>query len=319
MRCDGVNHDAHTDDLCERFQRLNRRNRIDNGSSQAHHARPIQFVVASGVRAAAISLVGGVRRWFTCTGVRGSCESSCRIRAPCSRAAYAVLAIADLLRRTPSDPFQTRSLGGYMRRRTFWAGTVVAVTLSIVGGQLIAQDTPQQGQASSGNVVAFDVEPQTLFQFVGGPLKRVWADVNNSPTQIGETVGFNLLPNADVTAFVAPNGNDMFVLTFSGECRLFGAGIDDWVQLEAIRTQTFSGITTTIPIQPQSPTGADSMAFCGANSWNMNSAQFAVRLGAGSLGQAYRFRIRWRIVDSGLNNALRAWLDDWTFKVEQYE
>jgi hypothetical protein len=197
---------------------------------------------------------------------------------------------------------------------------VVAVGIWLtVGGAVTAQSPAQQGD-QTGAVAAFGPQPQTLFQLVGGPLKRVWTDVVDTPTTIFETVGFNFLPGADVTAAVRALTTDMFVVTFSGECRLFNAGPDDWAQLEVVRTQTtILGITTTVPLEPQSPTGADSMAFCGSNSWNMNSAQFAVRLGGGTLGMSYRFRVRWRIVDTNNNDALSAWLDDYTLKVEQYE
>lgn len=206
-----------------------------------------------------------------------------------------------------------------MTRTSSAAGMVAVLALGIwaaLGGSMTAQSDAQSAAQGEGANVVFGPEPQTLFQFVGGPLKRVWADINDAPTQIGETAGFNTLPGADVSAGVPVGDNDLFIVTFSGECRLFSAGVDDWVQFEATRALVVGGVTgAAVPLEPQSPTGSHSMALCGTNSWNMNSAQFAVRLGAGT----HRFRARWRIVDSGVNNALRAWLDDWTFKVEQYQ
>jgi hypothetical protein len=202
--------------------------------------------------------------------------------------------------------------------RTMWstAGTIVAAAFWLVGGSVTAQEADAQAQADaqaeaqaegSAQLEPGSVQPQTLFSFAGGGVKRFVARVQDAPIQIGETAGFNLLPGSTTTMTVPAGQVDIFVVTFSGECRLFNASSEDWVQLEVRRNG--------IPVEPHTASG-DTMAFCSDDNWNTHSATFVTpRVGAGN----HTFTVRWRLVDNAPFATLRGWLDDWTFLVQQHD
>ena len=173
-----------------------------------------------------------------------------------------------------------------------------------LAGLLFAAPSPALAQGQDG---AAPASARTLFAFFGGPVKRYSARIQDQPTQIGETPGFNLLPGSPIFMSVPAGQVDSFVITFSAECRLFNASSEDWVQLEVRRNG--------VPVEPHTPAG-DTMAFCSDNNWNMGSATFITpRLRAGN----HTFTVYWRLVDLAPAAVLRGWLDDWTFNVVQHD
>lgn len=148
-------------------------------------------------------------------------------------------------------------------------------------------------------------EPQILFTFAGGILELFVARVQDAPTTIPESPGFFLLPGTPTTLSVPAGDTDIFVATFSGECRLFNASTEDFVQVEVRRNG--------IPLEPQSP--ANQMAFCSDNNYNMSSATFvSPRVGPGP----HTFQVFWKLFDAAPAGVLTGWLDDWTFKIDQH-
>jgi len=180
--------------------------------------------------------------------------------------------------------------------------TSLTVGAILAGFCIVGQ--PAQGAGQEG---AAPASAKTLFGFAGGAVKRFAARVQDAPLQIGETAGFNLLPGSPITMSIPGGQIDGFVVTFSAECRLFGASPDDWVQVEVRRNG--------VPVEPHTPAG-DTMAFCGDDNWNMNSATFVTpRLRAGN----HTFTVHWRLVDSAPAGVLRGWFDDWTFHISHHE
>jgi hypothetical protein len=182
----------------------------------------------------------------------------------------------------------------------------VAAAFLVVGGTVTAQEAAQQAEGSAQQPEGL-AQPQTLFTFSGGPVRRFVARVQDAPRTIGETAGFNLLVGSTTTMTVPVGQTDIFVVTLSGECRLFQASAEDWVQVEVRRNN--------VRIEPNTPAG-DTMAFCSDNNWNMSSATFvSPRVGAG----AHTFTVHWRLVDNAPLAVLQGWLDDWTFLVQQHD
>jgi hypothetical protein len=178
--------------------------------------------------------------------------------------------------------------------RTLRCLVVITVLLaSLLGGVVLAnaQEEPQAEPQAEDAVEA-------LSSCSGGIVKATRAVTQNTPTQIGENPAFVALPGASV-GFTVPVGTlDTFVVTFSGECRLFNSSNDDWVEVEV----RLDGV----PMQPND--AGSSMAFCSANSWAMHSATFCRRVGSGS----HTVQVFWRLRDFAPLGSLQGWLDDWT-------
>jgi hypothetical protein len=132
-------------------------------------------------------------------------------------------------------------------------------------------------------------------------VKKIKARVGNSPTTIVEPAGltFSALPSAAVSYSVPASTFDTFVVTFSGECRLYGASPDDWVEIEV----RLDGVA----LQPWAT--STPMAFCSGDNWDTHSATFVSgRIGGGS----HTVTVHWKLVDSAPDGTLSGWLDDWT-------
>ena len=200
-----------------------------------------------------------------------------------------------------------------MSRITRWStlGAIVVAACWVIGPVALAEQ--EAAAVSASQQEGGGPSAATLFGFSGGAVRRAVGRVQDAPTQIGETVGFNTLPGSSITMNVRRLQFDSFVVSFSGECRLFGASSEDWVQLEVRRNG--------VRLEPNTPTG-DTLAFCSTNSWNSNQATFITpRLSGGTSlgGTNHTFTVHWRLVDFSPLATLRGWLDDWTLLVTQYE
>jgi hypothetical protein len=149
--------------------------------------------------------------------------------------------------------------------------------------------------------------PQVFTFDTGEVVIRTWAVTEN--TQRTRTEGaFQPVPNANILVTVpAGRGPDLLIATFSGECRLFGTtDNDDRVEIQ-IRDNN-------VPLPPTDDL-VHGLSFCSEDRWAAHSAQALMRLSEGP----HRIQVFWRLVDTGMNDVLTGWLDDYALVVLQSE
>ena len=112
-------------------------------------------------------------------------------------------------------------------------------------------------------------------------------------------------PVADMTLsrFVPAGDTDTFVVTFSSQTELNGAGADDSIEVQVKANGS-----------PMAPIG--SVSFAGTAQRESHSATFCRRLAGGVSGTTYTFTATWRLFDSSSNNTLSGVFDDTTLHVE---
>ncbi len=139
----------------------------------------------------------------------------------------------------------------------------------------------------------------------GGAVKRKIAKTQTAATTFGETATWYSLPVANLSYSVPVGTTDLFNVSFTGECRLFNGGGDDYVRIRILDT------TTGVPLEPYD--GAQ--AFCSADGYATHTGIWSKRLGAG----VHNLQVQFWIFDGAPAEALTAWIDDWTFEVVVYD
>ena len=115
-----------------------------------------------------------------------------------------------------------------------------------------------------------------------------------------------ITPVADmsISRFVPANDLDNFVVTFSSQTELNGAGTNDSIEVHVLA----NGV-------PMAPVG--SVSFAGTGQSESHSATFCHRLAGGTPGRTYTVTATWRLFDSGGNNTLQGVLDDTTLHLDE--
>lgn len=152
-----------------------------------------------------------------------------------------------------------------------------------------------------------------VFGVQGGVAKSVVVKIQDNVQIYGETptgsdpAGFSHVRGGAINRNVPRGTADTFLVEFTAECQLRGGpGLFDWLELE-VRVDG-------VPIEPHGDAG-DPVALCADDNYNSLGHQFAARLGEGF----HEFRVWIKIVDNGTNEALQAWIDDWTFSAIAFE
>jgi hypothetical protein len=150
--------------------------------------------------------------------------------------------------------------------------------------------------------------PRLSLTFVGGPQEFegvVTRDTSQSiPEGVTRFVQVDGGGAMQINRFVPAGDFDTFVVTFSSQSQLLGAGPGDTIEIQALA----NGVA-------MAPIG--SVAFDSDRNAESHAATFSRRLAGGSSGTTYTIRITWRLFDNGSNNALTGVFDDTTLHVEE--
>jgi hypothetical protein len=125
------------------------------------------------------------------------------------------------------------------------------------------------------------------------------------------------LPSSSLTVHLEPGDSDLFVYEIDAECNLGGAGLGDYVDVQArvngLLTPPLGG---SARLQPQDvPTR---LALCSTGERRTVAKSWAIRLSGGSSGADYTFTTYWRATDVGPYSHLIARLDNRTVRVTRY-
>ena len=174
-------------------------------------------------------------------------------------------------------------------------------TAALATGSAIADDRPQGAAPRAGSATSTGVKACD-----GGASAGIKTRTVSRPTTFGEAGGaLQDVPGARVVLNGPRHGKDTYLVTFTGEGRLYTTDpAGSWLELQVHRNNA--------PIQPFA-NNADPFAFASANYWDAHSGQFCVRLGRGR----HVLQAKVRIYD-GTGGSLSAWLDDYTFTVQRY-
>ena len=139
----------------------------------------------------------------------------------------------------------------------------------------------------------------------GGAVKRKLARTQTAASLIPETAGWTRL-NLATLAYTVPAGtSDLFNVSFTAECRLFGASQNDYLRIRIM------DLNTGVPLEPYD----GGQAFCSADNYATYTGMWSKRLGAG----VHNLQVEFFILDAPALGAVSAWIDDWTFEVIIYE
>jgi hypothetical protein len=184
-----------------------------------------------------------------------------------------------------------------------------------------AQDTGQAQAAgqSQSEAVPEDIT-ETRFVYSGGALEGIRKVAENSPSTTTSTLFVNLV-GATTSWFVPGVDSDLLNVSFSGECRLINSSISstnqDWVEIRAVLSRVPAAIGFPTVMQPNDTVSP--MAFCSANGYAMQHANWAARVSGGGTGATYIVQIQRRVRNNApLANplgVLTAWLDDWKLEL----
>ena len=138
----------------------------------------------------------------------------------------------------------------------------------------------------------------------GGVAKHVYTAAN--PDFQGGTFTYAPLAGA-VRTINVPAGGDTIVVTFTAECVLNNSTdpTENWVEL-LITDNAAPILPTNVEATP--------LAICSSGNWTSASVMAVKRLTPGS----HTIRVSWKI-NKGDNDSLTAFLDDWSFVIEQFE
>jgi hypothetical protein len=146
-------------------------------------------------------------------------------------------------------------------------------------------------------------QPELVTSCNGGAQKAVLVRTRDTEQTLA-TEGVDT-PVADMTInrFVPAGDADTFVVSFSSQTELNGAGTDDSIEVQVLA----DGVA-------MAPVG--SVSFAGTAQRESHAAAFCRRLSGGASGTTYTFTVTWRLFDAGANNSLTGILDDTTLHVE---
>jgi len=146
-------------------------------------------------------------------------------------------------------------------------------------------------------------QPELVVQCNGGAQKAAIVRTRDTEQTLA-TEGVDT-PVADMTIsrFVPAGDFDTFVVTFSSQTELNGAGVDDSIEVQV----NANGVA-------MAPIG--SVSFAGTAQRESHSATFCRRLSGGTSGTTYTFTATWRLFDFSANSTLSGVFDDTTLHVE---
>jgi hypothetical protein len=142
----------------------------------------------------------------------------------------------------------------------------------------------------------------------GGPVKRKLARTQTLGSLITESVApttWKRLNLATLAHSVPAGTTDLFNVSFTAECRLFGASQNDYLRIRIM------DLNTGVPLEPYD----GFQAFCSADNYATYTGMWSKRLGAG----VHTLQVEVWILDSPGAGVLTAWLDDWTFEAVIYD
>jgi hypothetical protein len=186
--------------------------------------------------------------------------------------------------------------------RVLMVMSVVAASSAGVGGFTEQSQEPQVAAAQD-----VGSERSGFFRYSGGAAKAKVAVTQTAATTFAEGGWFGL-PNA-VLQFAVPAGTtDLFNVSFSAECRLFGADMDDFVRIRVVDTVTVGGVFVSRSfLEPYD----GSQGFCSANGYATHKGNWVKRAGEGM----HTLVVQFSIVDALPDDVLTASIDDWTFEL----
>lgn len=184
------------------------------------------------------------------------------------------------------------------KRRTMVLAAALVAPLALGSSVYAAGGNSAEGNSAAGRGAA-----RLAGTCFGGAQEAVAVRWNDSPQTLNvEGVNTNVT-NGALTRFVPAGDFDTFVVTFTSEAELNGAGANDSTQVQVLA----NGVA-------MDPVG--SVGFVSSVNPSSNAATFCERLPGGAAGTVYTFQARWRLFDSGGNNVLSGVLDDTTLHVE---
>ncbi|MGH8636051.1 MAG: hypothetical protein ACREUZ_02845 [Burkholderiales bacterium] len=194
----------------------------------------------------------------------------------------------------------------HRRARVLMVVSVFAASSVGFGG---SAGQAQEPQASDAQNMA--VGEAGFFRYAGGPAKAKFAVTQTTATTIAEG-GWMGLPGAVLQYTVPAGAADLFNVAFSAECRLFGAGANDYLRIRVIDTVTVGGAFVSRSfLEPHD----GFQAFCSADGYATHKGNWVERAGPGRHTLVVQFQIN----DAAPDNALSAWIDDWTFELVVYD
>jgi hypothetical protein len=158
----------------------------------------------------------------------------------------------------------------------------------------------------SGSEGERGASPAALVSCNGTTQKAILVDTRDSPQSLNNEGVDTPVANMSVSRSVAANTSDTFVVTFSSQTELNGAGTDDSIEVQVLANGA-----------PLAPVG--SVGYTGTGQRQTNSETFCRRLSGGPSGTTYTFTATWRLFDSGSNSTLAGVLDDTTMAVQVSE
>lgn len=198
-----------------------------------------------------------------------------------------------------------------MNNRKATASIAAAALVSTLGLASSSQASPapdHQGQAS-GAVARGDVAVKTI-RCDGGRNINMRSRIVNTPFTFGETAtnaADIAVPGAGLAVKGPKRGTDTLLITFSAEAQISGSTdvLSDWMGLEVHVDGS--------PIEPYTAAG-DVVAFTSQENYNSHSLQFCTKVKRGW----HKIQVFTNLSDSGTDDTLRGWLDDYLLSVVRY-
>jgi len=184
-----------------------------------------------------------------------------------------------------------------MGRKLVFVSSALVVALACGSAvYALGGDDPEVGTSGAA-------QPELVVQCNGGSQKAVVVRTRDTEQTLA-TEGVDT-PVADMTIsrFVPAGDFDTFVVTFSSQTELNGAGVDDSIEVQVNANGA-----------PMAPVG--SVSFAGTAQRESHSATFCRRLSGGTSGTTYTITATWRLFDLGANNTLSGVFDDTTLHLE---
>ena len=180
------------------------------------------------------------------------------------------------------------------RKLVFVSSVVVGALVCGSAVYALSRENPE-GESTS--------QPELVTTCAGGAQKAVLVRTRDTEQTLATEGVDTLVADMTLSRFVAVGDTDTFVVTFSSQTELNGAGADDSIEVQVKANGS-----------PMAPIG--SVSFAGTAQRESHSATFCRRLAGGVSGTTYTFTATWRLFDSSSNNTLSGVFDDTTLHVE---
>lgn len=182
----------------------------------------------------------------------------------------------------------------------------VAIATVFVMASTLVISIPAQQPGGEG---VEDPEGTAHITYSGGAVRAKRAVTRDTPTTITESVPpttWKSLSLATITYTVPTGFSELFNVAFSAECRLFSGGGNDYLRIRILDNGA--------PMEPYDTVSPQS--FCSEDSWGTYKGNWVKRVNTPGL---HTIQVQFWIFDSGNDENISAWIDDWTFELVVYD